>query len=129
VNRADFNRKFFGREDNRRAEAYVEVEQKAEGEGEGELGREEERERCLDAVDVFRAMHGGERRYTYYPRTREWGSSCDRVDLIMVSKALWEEGRVLNTGILDTPQERGLSDHVPLWVEIALEKPSDGAKI
>ncbi|GAB1318661.1 Endonuclease/exonuclease/phosphatase [Madurella fahalii] len=110
VNRADFNRKFFGEEDNRRAGAYVEG---AVGQG-----------KCLDAVDVFRAIYGKERKYTYYPRTKEWGSSCDRVDLILVSKGLWEAGRVLGTGILDTPQERGLSDHVPLWVEVAWdEKP------
>ncbi|KAL2017095.1 hypothetical protein VTK56DRAFT_2618 [Thermocarpiscus australiensis] len=115
VNRADFNAKFFGEEDNRRAQAYV-------GDREREAGRAE---RCLDAVDVFRAMRGGERRYTYYPRTRDWGTSCDRVDLILVSKGLWEAGRILETGILDTPQERGLSDHVPFWVEVALGKPPD----
>jgi exonuclease III len=94
------------------------------GGGTGTIGeRKEGREACLDAVDVFRALHGAERRYTYYPRTREWGTSCDRVDMVFVSRALWEAGRVLGTGILDTPQERGLSDHVPLWVEIALDEP------
>ncbi|KAK1771904.1 Endonuclease/exonuclease/phosphatase [Phialemonium atrogriseum] len=107
VNRADFNVRFFGEGDNVRAGAYV----GAEGEGRGP---------CLDGVDAFRAVHGLERRYTYYPRTREWGSSCDRVDLVIVSKALWESGRVLGTGILDSPAERGPSDHVPLWVEVAL---------
>ncbi|KAK4198002.1 Endonuclease/exonuclease/phosphatase [Triangularia verruculosa] len=104
INRADFNAKFFGKEDNERANAYVTVN--------------DEDEACLDAVDVFRAIHGTERRHTYHPRTANWGSSCDRVDLILVSKCLWEDGRVLNTGLLDSPQERGPSDHVPLWVEL-----------
>ncbi|KAK4121658.1 DNase I-like protein [Parathielavia appendiculata] len=102
VNRADFNGKFFGAVDNRRAMAYYPCG-------------------CLDAVDVFRVVHRHERRYTYYPRTREWGTSCDRVDMVFVSRWLWEAGKVVGTGILDTPQERGLSDHVPIWVEIALE--------
>ncbi|AEO67169.1 uncharacterized protein THITE_2031145, partial [Thermothielavioides terrestris NRRL 8126] len=116
VNRADFNAAFFGEEDNRRAGAYVLPLPDNRGGGGG--GERVGRRRCLDAVDVFRALHGPERRYTYYPRSREWGSSCDRVDMVMVSRRLWEAGRVLGTGILDTPQERGLSDHVPLWVEI-----------
>jgi exonuclease III len=110
INRADFNAKFFGEEDNRRAQTYMD-------------GRAD---KCLDAVDVFRAMHGAERRYTYYPRSRDWGSSCDRVDLIFVSKGLWEAGRVAQTGILNTPQERGLSDHVPLWVDVAMDEMPDG---
>jgi exonuclease III len=120
VNRADFNGKFFGVGDNARAGAYV-----GNGGGEGKKtdgNRDaEDKEACLDAVDVFRAMHGRERRYTYYPRTREWGTSCDRVDMVFVSRGLWEAGRVVGTGILDTPQERGLSDHVPIWVEIAAD--------
>ncbi|KAL2126126.1 hypothetical protein VTI74DRAFT_1643 [Chaetomium olivicolor] len=155
VNRADFNRKFFGEADCGRANAYVGISgstgdrgRDADGNDEGEGGdwkerkngteedgggqgnreqeekrrreRKREKEKCLDAVDVFRAMHGDERRYTYYPRTREWGSSCDRVDMVFVSRGLWESGRVRRTGILDTPQERGLSDHVPLWVEVEL---------
>jgi exonuclease III len=108
-NRADFNAKFFGAEDNRRAQAYLET---APRDG---------KEKCFDGIDVFRAMHGAERRYTYHPRTKQWGTSCDRVDLIITSKRLWEDGRVRQTGILDSPQERGPSDHVPLWVEVAME--------
>lgn len=114
-NRADFNAKLFGGRDKERARAYL-GEAAARG-GEGSDGAE----RCLDGVDVFRALHGAERRYTYHPRTKQWGTSADRVDLIIASKRLWEEGRVRRAGILDTPQERGPSDHVPLWVEIAME--------
>jgi exonuclease III len=110
-NRADFNRKFFGREDNARAGAYLETRQEAQG---------DRPKRCLDGVDVFRALHGAERRYTYHGRTKPWGTSADRVDLIITSRRLWDEGRVKEAGILDSPQERGPSDHVPLWVEIGI---------
>ncbi|KAL2177069.1 Endonuclease/exonuclease/phosphatase [Thermothelomyces heterothallicus CBS 202.75] len=113
ANRADFNAKFFAPEENRRAGAYVAA---AEEQEEGE----QEQEPFFDGVDVFRALHGLERQYTYYPRTRAWGSSSDRVDMIIVSRRLWDEGRVRATGILDTPQERGRSDHVPLWVEVVV---------
>ncbi|KAB5585715.1 Endonuclease/exonuclease/phosphatase [Coniochaeta sp. 2T2.1] len=115
-NRADFNAKFFGREDNERARAYVDVEQGAPAPEAGEAGER----KCFDGVDVFRALHGGERRYTYHPRGKTWGSSADRVDLIVVSNRLWEGGLVRGTGIMDSPQERGSSDHVPLWVEVAI---------
>ncbi|KAK3389711.1 Endonuclease/exonuclease/phosphatase [Podospora didyma] len=113
VNRVDFNGKFFGGEDNARARAYV-------GDSDG-VDNAEKEGRCLDAVDVWRAMHGKERRYTYHPRTsKKWGESCDRVDLIFVSRGLWESGRVIATGILDSPQERGPSDHAPIWVEVGM---------
>lgn len=109
VNRVDFNSKFFGEEDNVRAEAYL---------GEQPRGREGDEAR-FDGVDVFRALKGPQRRYTYHPRGGdEWGSSCDRVDFIIVSKTLYDSGRVVGTDILDTPQERGTSDHVPLWVDL-----------
>lgn len=140
VNRADFNGKFFGRGENERGAAWVgggdggkEGGEGGEGGGEGEGGGDGdgdagtrdggkgEKERWWDGVDVWRAMYGRERKYTYFPRGREWGTSCDRVDMVIVSRALWEEGRVVGTGILDTPQERGVSDHVPLWVEVRVD--------
>lgn len=115
VNRADFNAKFFGDEDNKRADAYVGRQDAGTSTGKSENG---ERGR-FDGVDVLRALHGKVRRYTYHPH-REWGSTCDRVDLIIVSKSLHEAVRVVDTNILDTPQERGTSDHVPLWVKMRL---------
>jgi exonuclease III len=111
-NRADFNAKFFGTEDNERAQAYMEDNNKSK----------KEKEVTFEGVDVFRALHGAERRYTYHPRTKAWGASGDRVDMIVVSRNLWEADRVTRTGICDSPQERGPSDHVPLWVEVALNK-------
>lgn len=109
VNRADFNTKFFGQDDNNRSDAYV-------GQDDVNSG-----EICFQGVDVFRALRGKERRYTYHLRgEKEWGSSCDRVDLIIASKSLYEDGGVDDTDILDSPQERGTSDHVPLWVKVRL---------
>ncbi|KAL2283926.1 hypothetical protein FJTKL_09678 [Diaporthe vaccinii] len=109
VHRADFNTKFFGRDDNRRADAYVRGDDVKSG------------EISFAGVDVFRALRGKERRYTYHPRRDdEWGSSCDRVDLVIASKSLYENGGIDDTGILDSPQERGTSDHVPLWVKVKL---------
>ena len=72
----------------------------------------------LKAVDVWRALKGRERRYAYFPRGRPWGSSCDRVDFVVVSKKLFDQGGVVESGILDSMEERGPSDHVPLWVEL-----------
>ncbi|KAK7734695.1 hypothetical protein SLS53_007799 [Cytospora paraplurivora] len=140
VNRADFNRKFFGDEDNRRAAAFTGLDTDVgtstgtgndagvvgtgrAGNGGTEEEKEEEGEKRFDGVDVFRALRGGARKYTYHPRVDgDWGSSCDRVDLIIVSRGLYEAGRVVDTDILDTPQERGTSDHVPLWVTVTLAR-------
>lgn len=109
TNRADFNMKFFGEDDNSHADAYV---------GQDAANSEEP---SWQGVDVFRALRGSERKYTYHSRGEsEWGSSCDRVDLIIASKSLYENGGIDDTDILDSPQERGASDHVPLWVKLRL---------
>lgn len=109
VNRADFNSKFFSKNDNERAAAYVDQDDVNSGEP------------SWQGIDVFRALRGKEQKYTYHPRgDNEWGSSCDRVDLIIASKSLCESGGIDDTDILDSPQERGNSDHVPLWVKVTL---------
>lgn len=88
-NRADFNAKFFTNEHG------------------------------MHGIDVFRHLHGDEKKFTYRPRGRNWGDSCDRVDLIMVSRALVEDlDAVSGTDICDSALERGHSDHVPLWVSL-----------
>ncbi|KAJ9144187.1 hypothetical protein NKR23_g6120 [Pleurostoma richardsiae] len=91
LNRADFNTKFFSPEENERADAYVgpspskrAIPDNADS-TEPRSSRAQRADR-FDGVDVFRALHDGERKYTYYPRTREWGASCDRVDLIITSR-------------------------------------------
>jgi exonuclease III len=83
INRADFNKKFFD----------------ADG--------------GLKAIDTYRHIHGDERGYTYYPRVRKFGSSCDRVDLIICSGSL--EKKIVDAGVCATGKERGPSDHVPLF--------------
>jgi exonuclease III len=69
-------------------------------------------------VDVFRALHGSKRKYTYHPRRGEWGASCDRVDLIVAGRSLMDCNAVVDCDIEDSPEERGHSDHIPLWVRI-----------
>lgn len=115
TNRADFNAKFFGLEDNTRAEAYTED------------ASFKKLEVKFDGVDVFRALRGMERRYTYHSRDGDnWGSNCDRVDFIIVSRVVFDSGQVIGTDVLDSPQERGSSDHVPLWVKIRLRSLASG---
>lgn len=75
-------------------------------------------------VDVWRKMHESEKRYTYYSRGREWGTSCDRVDYFIAGKKAWDTGMIKDCGILDSEEERGPSDHVPIWVDITLEPKS-----
>lgn len=92
----------------------------------------------LGMIDTFRHIHAEEKKYTYHPLGRRWGEGMDRVDLILCSKSMVAggdnragegEGRHLgksNAGwwlvdadILDTEAERGASDHVPLYVDVA----------
>jgi len=47
-------------------------------------GREEGK-----GVDSFRWLHGDKRKYTYHgEKEGEWGKSCDRVDLGIVSPGM-----------------------------------------
>jgi exonuclease III len=71
-------------------------------------------------VDVFRALHGSKRKYTYHPRRGVWGASCDRVDLVVAAQSLMDGDApaIVECDIEDSPEERGHSDHVPLWVSI-----------
>jgi len=75
-------------------------------------------------IDVWRQMHGNERRYTHYSRGREWGTSCDRVDYFIAGRKLWDAGLVTDSGIFDSEAERGPSDHVPIWVDVAFPRSS-----
>ncbi|KAL6161088.1 hypothetical protein ACJBU6_00220 [Exserohilum turcicum] len=75
----------------------------------------------LHGVDIWRKMHGEERRYTYFPRNREWGSSCDRVDYFIAGRRFWDKGCVKACGIMDSEAERGPSDHVPIWADVELK--------
>ncbi|MCJ1289054.1 hypothetical protein MMC34_000586 [Xylographa carneopallida] len=77
----------------------------------------------LEMVDTYRALHGDERKYSYRGRDGEWGSSCDRVDLILLSSNRLTEERIalIEADILDEEAERGPSDHVPLYATIQVE--------
>ena len=68
--------------------------------------------------DSYREVRGNERKYSYRSRGVEWGSSCDRVDLILASRGLHG---LVEADILDEEAERGPSDHCPLYVTLDLE--------
>lgn len=93
-NRADFNSKFF------------------------------EDSKGMRGVDTFRYLHGDKRKYSYHgENAREWGRSCDRVDLGIVSRRLVEErNALLDAEIWETAIERGHSDHVPIGVVLDQSK-------
>ncbi|KAI5367614.1 putative AP endonuclease 1, endonuclease/exonuclease/phosphatase [Septoria linicola] len=102
INRADFETKFFSASD--------------EG---------------LNMVDSFRELHPQTAGYTYYPRLTSFGASCDRIDLIMLSRSLGPH--LIRAGIMETSTDRGPSDHVPLYTELHFgssdetDKPTEGA--
>lgn len=78
----------------------------------------------LEMIDTFRHLHPDQKSYTYYPRTRTFGESCDRVDLILISKKLG--ARLVRAGMHETIAERGPSDHVPLYAYLDFrERESD----
>lgn len=84
----------------------------------------------LGMVDSFRHLRGQEQKYTYRPPGKPWGAGMDRVDLILCSRNMigengLEEGggagrrwSLLDANILDTIEDRGPSDHVPLFIDI-----------
>lgn len=113
VNRADFETRFFGdtsmsaskQSDNETACAGSTENANANGAISG-----------LGMIDAFRTLHPKQKGYTYYPRTRNFGDSCDRVDMILISGDL--ETSLVDAGMHSTPAERGPSDHVPLFARL-----------
>lgn len=94
-NRADFNTKFF-------------VPENEDG---------------MRGIDSWRYLKGGKRGYTYHgEKASEWGVSCDRVDLGIVSRGAVDRGALMGAEIWESVEERGGSDHVPLSVVLDLEK-------
>ncbi|KAI0168730.1 Endonuclease/exonuclease/phosphatase [Pestalotiopsis sp. NC0098] len=113
LNRSDFNNKFFRDatiDMNRPRASYSGFEKKISSVGNIQ---------GLNAIDTFRHIQGSERRYSYHSRGLPWGSSCDRVDLIIASRSL--APNIVAAGIYDSPRDRGPSDHCPVWVEIGLQ--------
>ena len=78
----------------------------------------------LGMLDTFRLVHGEERKYTYRPTNKPWGTGGDRVDVILATKGLEESMKEVD--ILDNQAERGPSDHVPLFVELEMQRSHDG---
>ena len=76
--------------------------------------------RDLDMVDTFRLLQGRRRKFTYRPRNQPWGAGGDRVDMILVTKGFKAQDRVREADVLDSEEERGPSDHVPLFVELGV---------
>ena len=88
-------------------------------------------EQGLGMVDSFRHVHGQKKKYTYHPPSKPWGAGMDRVDLILCSENMVSSddidgstgsGRrwcLVDTDMLDTVEERGPSDHVPLFADIS----------
>ena len=75
---------------------------------------------AISMIDSFRELHGSERKYSYRFRGIPWGSSCDRVDLILISSLA--RTSLVEADILDEERERGPSDHVPLYVTLDLAR-------
>ncbi|GAB7359927.1 hypothetical protein MBLNU230_g7453t1 [Neophaeotheca triangularis] len=112
INRADFEARFF-------ADATVAIDT-LEGSADGVQDRIDNRGLAgLDMIDTFRFLHPIQKGYTYYPRTRKFGESCDRVDMILLSRSL--EDALVAAGMHETPAERGPSDHVPLWAKLTFD--------
>lgn len=77
----------------------------------------------MRGIDVFRHLHGKQRKYTYHNRNRGWGESADRVDLIIASRGLIETRKaVITCDICDTQEDAGHSDHVPLFITLDMSK-------
>lgn len=103
LNREDFEAKFF-----------------SEKIDPGYGGEMKSKDQGLGMVDIFRHLHPDKKSYTYYPRTRTFGESCDRVDMILVSRTL--QYHLKEAGMHETPSERGPSDHIPLYAYLDFEK-------
>ena len=80
----------------------------------------------LGLVDTFRLLHGRRRKFSYRPRNKPWGAGGDRVDMILVSKGLEAQCRVREADVLDREEERGPSDHVPLFVVLGVGRMNGG---
>lgn len=88
-------------------------------------------EQGLGMVDSFRHVHGQKKKYTYHPPSKPWEAGMDRVDLILCSNNMVSSDGVdgstgsgkrwclVDADMLDTVEERGPSDHVPLFVDMS----------
>lgn len=101
LNRQDFTRRFLDKPKDKKTESG---HSKASG---------EKNDVSLDMMDTFRSLHPDKKGYSYYPRGKTFGDSCDRVDMVLCSRSLAH--RCTKAGMLATPADRGTSDHVPIY--------------
>jgi exonuclease III len=106
LNREDFIRRFLGNGGT------------SELDSSDAAATEDARSAGVDMVDTFRSLHPDKRGYSYYPRGRSFGESCDRVDMILCSRSL--EARCTEAGMFATAADRGTSDHVPIYATFHL---------
>ncbi|KAH7040847.1 Endonuclease/exonuclease/phosphatase [Microdochium trichocladiopsis] len=137
LNRADFNQKFFASKvlppDSSSVVAARYRMNELPGKKDGNLAEAQgftADVKGLKAIDTFRYIHGNLRKYSWHSRTKEWGTCCDRVDLIVASRSLGHS--IIGADICDHPRDRGPSDHCPIWVDIGrgavvgdTQRPSD----
>ncbi|RMY56525.1 hypothetical protein D0863_12945 [Hortaea werneckii] len=114
VNRADFKRRFL--EDEMPCSEAVSEQASENQSGAPQQDGNSTEPYGLGMVDTFRHLHPDTSGYTYYPRGRSFGESCDRVDMILISKSLRDS--LMSAGMHETPAERGTSDHVPLYAKL-----------
>lgn len=94
----------------------------------------------LMAIDTFRYLHPDAKKYTWVSTNVPFLESCDRVDHILVSRSITVQSHaaaiseerpieaetgtpttkfsLLEADILMTPEDRGPSDHCPLYVTL-----------
>ncbi|KAI7261091.1 DNase I-like protein [Hortaea werneckii] len=114
LNRADFKRRFL--EDETLSSNGPGEEASEHQSGASKQNMNSTEPSGLGMVDTFRHLHPETSGYTYYPRGRNFGESCDRVDVILISKSLQDS--LMSAGMHETPAERGTSDHVPLYAKL-----------
>lgn len=112
-NRADFEARFF-RHGAEGVTPESANDEQAKKDKDGTAG--------LGMIDTFRELHPSTKAYTYYPRNKPFGESCDRVDMIITSASL--KRHLVTAGMHETTQERGPSDHVPLYAEFSFDQVS-----
>ncbi|KAI6800998.1 DNase I-like protein [Hortaea werneckii] len=126
VNRADFKRHFLEDESSSSSSSRASEQAPEKQSGAPEPDKTSQKPHGLGMVDTFRHLHPGTSGYTYYPRGKSFGESCDRVDMILISKSLRDS--LMSAGMHETPAERGTSDHVPLYAKLRYSEGVEEAK-
>lgn len=116
LNRQDFSRRFLDDPDTSNSDGR-------DGEDDDDDDKNAD-DRSLAMIDTFRSLHPTEKGYSYYPRGRAFGESCDRVDMILCSRSLGTN--CIEAGMLATPADRGPSDHVPIFATFDFGSRKDG---